>query len=447
MPANEIIIACFVLIAGIVAAIMACVPGLHAYNTLALLVVGASALADMGTHLPGEILAATMTSVVVVYAIVSVVPTILISAPDESGALAVLPGQEYMIQGRGLHAVGLMLIGGAVAIAVLIAGSPFAFLILSPVQAAFKGHTHWVLWCTICFMLMSEWPREGRLGQGGWTKFLEAWRVLASGIGVFLLSGFLGFILLYRSPIAADMSFQNIMPAFVGMFAMPWLVLNTLSAGDMPSQSTQCERISGMDIGALFKGAAAGVMGGTFAAFFPVITGGIGGLMAGHATSLRDSRSFLVSQGAARVAYYAGGLLFFAVPGTQMTRGGAAWMLRTLYEPLSVRDYWIVVASIAGAGAVAITSAIPAAKIMLYLIARYGHRRISFVSLLIVIGIVFALTGMAGLAVAIVGMCIGFVPVLNGSRRMNCLGVILLPMACNMSGIGPAVAGTLGLLN
>jgi len=37
-------------------------------------------------------------------------------------------------------------------------------------------------------------------------------------------------------------------------------------------------------------------------------------------------------------------------------------------------------------------------------------------------------------------------PVLFGSRRMNCLGVILLPMACNMSGFGPGLAACLGLV-
>jgi hypothetical protein len=41
---------------------------------------------------------------------------------------------------------------------------------------------------------------------------------------------------------------------------------------------------------------------------------------------------------------------------------------------------------------------------------------------------------------------IGLIPVLFGSRRMNGLGIILLPMACNMSGVGPAVARSLGLL-
>ncbi len=40
---------------------------------------------------------------------------------------------------------------------------------------------------------------------------------------------------------------------------------------------------------------------------------------------------------------------------------------------------------------------------------------------------------------------IGLIPVLIGGRRMNCLGVLLLPLTLNMIGIGPMVAQWLGL--
>jgi len=55
-------------------------------------------------------------------------------------------------------------------------------------------------------------------------------------------------------------------------------------------------------------------------------------------------------------------------------------------------------------------------------------------------------TGWAGVGVMAVAAAIGLIPPLWGTRRMNCLGVILLPLACNMSGAGAAVAGALGLL-
>ena len=46
----------------------------------------------------------------------------------------------------------------------------------------------------------------------------------------------------------------------------------------------------------------------------------------------------------------------------------------------------------------------------------------------------------------IVAAGIGLIPVLFGSRRLNCLGVLLLPIACNMSGVGEPVAAFLRLL-
>ena len=64
----------------------------------------------------------------------------------------------------------------------------------------------------------------------------------------------------------------------------------------------------------------------------------------------------------------------------------------------------------------------------------------------IVVTLVGAVTGLAGLLVMVVATAIGLLPVLFGARRMNCLGVIMLPMACNMSGVGPTVAAWLGLL-
>ena len=45
-----------------------------------------------------------------------------------------------------------------------------------------------------------------------------------------------------------------------------------------------------------------------------------------------------------------------------------------------------------------------------------------------------------------VGTGIGFIPVLLGSRRTNCMGVLLLPIALNMVGAGDKVAMWLGLI-
>jgi TctA family transporter len=60
--------------------------------------------------------------------------------------------------------------------------------------------------------------------------------------------------------------------------------------------------------------------------------------------------------------------------------------------------------------------------------------------------VVVGTTGWGGLLICAVATGIGLIPVLWGSRRVNGMGVLLLPIALNMSGAGGVVAGWLGLV-
>ena len=195
---------------------------------------------------------------------------------------------------------------------------------------------------------------------------------------------------------------------------------------------------------ALAYGVAAGTLGGAFAAFMPVISGGIGSLLAGHALSTRNEQTFLIAQGACRSVYYTGGLLLLFVPALGVAHGSAAAMLRVVH------------AARPGDGAVALTAAgvaagfslflvLPAARGMLRLLERYGYRRVSLAALVLLILLVEGFGGLAGLELMLVAGGIGFIPPLFGARRLNALGVILLPMACALSGLMPAITRLVGL--
>lgn len=428
-----------------ISSILSCVPGLHVYNVLGLLVLGVHMSGQHSFVASPEVLVPFAAGMIVAYAMLNTIPSVLLAAPDESALFTVLPGQKYLMNGRGFDGTITTAVGGLAALLLLVGVvGPLAPLFLPVVWTVFKPHAHWILWCVICFMLMSEWPKVHRFGLSGWRLLLAAWRSILMGLMTFLLSGTLGFLLYYRSPIAAEASFQNLMPGFVGLFTMPWLVLNIVSRAEIPAQHLSLPRkLIGKT---LLHGTVAGTLGGGFAAFFPAVTGGVGGFLAGHATALRNDRVFLVSQGASKVIYYVAGFLLFFVPGLHITRGGGAWLVRGLYVPTSASDYYMVLAAIAFAGAVSFLAIIPLAKATILLIERTGYRRISGIAAAVIVTLVLVMTGWKGLCVTAVAAGIGLIPMLFGSRRMNCLGVILLPMACNMSGIGPIVAGRLGLL-
>ena len=429
----------------LLAAPLACIPALHVYNVMGLMVAGLHFFAERGMTVPPEVATPFAAGMVVGYAMLNTLPSVLLAAPDESALFTVLPGQKYLMAGRGYEGVMLTTLGGlAGLLALVLVVGPLGSRVLPPVFAVLRPHMHWIIWCVIAFVLMSEWPKGGRLGQGGWRRFFDSWKSTGAGLLTFLLSGLLGFVLLYRSPISASAAFQNLMPGFVGLFALPWLVVNIISRVEPPPQTTALS--AELTLGEAGQGAAAGVLGGGFAAFFPVITGGVGGLLSGHATAIRGDRAFLISQGASKVVYYVGALLLFFVPGLHAARGGAAALLKGFYRPYSPFEYYAILASIALAGAVTIVLVGPLTRGMLWLIRRRSYRGLSSAALALVVVLVGVLTGGMGLAVMVVSAAIGLVPVLFGARRMNGLGIILLPVACNMSGVGSTVAGWLGLV-
>ncbi|MFA6173130.1 MAG: tripartite tricarboxylate transporter permease [Kiritimatiellales bacterium] len=434
-----------VLAGTVLACFLAILPGLHIYNVMGLAALFLYSLHGSGAAAMPEFYIPFMLGLVTGWSVLNTIPSVLLGAPDESAIFTVMPGQKYLMAGLGYE--GTMMIGaGSLAgifMLVFLIG-PFAPKFLPVVRYVLTPHMHWILWVIITFMLMTEWPKFGNRGPAGWRKFFSAWSTLAAGLLTFFLSGLLGFLLLYRPLVSVDNAFQNIMPAFVGLFAIPWCLLNAVSGTEVPKQHVRGTLNINGDL--LLRSSIAGGIGGGFAAFFPVVTGGIGGLLAGHATAQRDERVFMMSQGVSKVVYYTGALMLFFAPGLFLTRGGGALIVKGLYTPHTWGDYYLALGSIALSGAVAFLLMSPLTKWTLKLMGKINYRHISLFSLGIIVALVFTITGWAGLCIMTVAAGIGLIPVLFGSRRLNCLGVLLLPIACNMSGIGEPVAAFLGLL-
>jgi putative membrane protein len=441
------------LLGAVAASLLAVIPALHIYNVAGLLL----ALVTSGRlRLGAEPMAFLLLGLVTGYAMVNTIPGIFFSAPDESMLFVVLPGQSYVIQRRGYEAVFLVGLGGLGGLALLVAMVPVASRILPVLRAILSPHLGWLLWTIIAYVLVSEWPKgsgrvpvratgSARAASAGWRRWWDGWRSLVAGLATFLLSGVLGFILLYRSPLPVDVAYQNLLPAFVGLFAVPWVIFNLLARTPLPPQHiAETVDVSWLQV---VQGIASGALGGFFAAFFPVVTGGIGGLLAGHATAQRDNRTFLIAQGAAKMVYYVGGLLLFFVPGLHLTRGGMAWMISTQYTPYTPRQYLMATAAALIAGVLAFLLSLRLARGVAAVTTRVGYRGVSWVTLGLLILVVLGMTGPVGLGVCAVATGIGLIPALWGARRLNAMGVLLLPLALNMAGVGDAVAGWLRLLH
>ncbi len=423
---------------GIIASALACIPGLHVYNLLGFVLILA-----YGSSGAEALFVPFSLGMIAGFAVCNTIPSVILAAPDESAMFTVLPGQKYLMKGKAYEAVILTAAGSAVGVALVIAGlAAFGTAVLPVMRQVFAPHTHWIIWCVICFMLMSEWPKDTAVGLSGWRRFIKSWQQLFAGLATFAMSGLLGFALFYSSPVSTDSAFQNLMPAFVGLFTIPWLLLNLVTGNRAPRQWITLPEINFRNFA---EGSLAGALGGGFAAFFPVITGGVGGFLAGHAVSVRNDRVFLISQGASKAVYYIGAVLLLFVPGLNMARGGGALMINTISSGHTYENFYLAMGSIAISSAAALLLVAPLALFTLRILQRVGLRTLSAVSLIIAVCVVFVVTGTGGIGIMFVGLGIGLIPPLFGTRRMNCLGVILLPVACMMSGIGDDIAAFLRL--
>lgn len=437
---NDLILLAIALAGAVIGCGLALLPGLHVFNVagLALLLStrGAIGLAD-------QALAMFLLGALVGWVVVNVIPAVFLFAPDDANVVIVLPTTKYLMRGRGAEAAMLVGAGSLGALLGLALLSPILDEVLRPLRAIVQPHTGWMLTAIIAFLLLGEWPRANDLSSP-LRRLLSAWAYLGAGLLTFILSGLLGFVLLYRSPVAVESAFVNLMPAFIGLFAVPGLLQILLFGAKPPLQTTTLP--DEIEPRLLLRGSLTGLSGGLFASVLPVVSGGIGGLLAGHATAQWNDRLFMISLGASKVAYYVGSLLLLFVPGLTLTRGGMAWMLSSVYVPYGWRSYWLAVAGMALAGVVAFVTLVALARATAKLINRLNVKWIAGGSLVVAIAITLAFTGWGGFVIMLAATTVGLIPVIVGGRRLNCLGVLLLPIALNMIGVGPAVAQWLGLL-
>ena len=121
-------------------------------------------------------------------------------------------------------------------------------------------------------------------------------------------------------------------------------------------------------------------------------------------------------------------------------------MLSPLYVPYTPQAYWLAVAAISLCGAVSLWLYLWFARGATIVVERVDVRWLSGGTLLLLLGMVFGLTGWRGLAICAAATGIGLIPALSGTRRLNCMGILMAPALLNMAGLGSIVAGWLGLL-
>jgi len=441
MHPQNLDLAYFCLLGVLGSCLISFLPALHIYNVIGIFLL---VILKYENAMEAMQLVALSTGMIVGYSILNTVPATYFGPGDESLSYYVLPSAQWVALGRGYESVILTGIGALTGMIVLALCAPIFIWILPGLKTITSPHMFWILGAVIAYMILSEWPKGIAQSKSNWANFFEGWGFLSVGIITFILSSLLGFIVMSKTMVPLGFAFQSITPVFVGLFALPWLITNIINVGIIPPQHEA--KSLDLEWEVISKATFGGFLGGFYAAFIPIVTAGIGGLMAGHATAQRDTRVFIMSYGACKTVYYVGSFLLFFIPGLSLTRGGLAWIVTPFVTSLTLKEYAIFVGLMLFSTGVSFLLLTPFTKMCIRLVEIIDYHLLSVIAFFIVVPAVYAYTGGGGLAIMTVATGIGLLPVLFQARRMNLMAVLLFPVTVSMAGYGDTVLRFLGLL-
>ncbi len=405
------------------------IPGFHIYNIIALITV----IAPIYTIMPIEAFPYFALGALVAFVYLSAIQTVYLSVADESFIFMLFPTQRYLALGRGHEALWLVTLGTIGGTIILVTfGLVVAPYIISPLYTMLAPYTVWFLLLIVVFMFMSEWQKMGDREKNPWKRLLVAWSQNIGGIIVFFASGLLGFIIMNTGVVPAEFAYVRLTPMFIGFFGMPWVLQNIFSRVYLPRQKT--EDVVEASPYHIVNGTISGAFGGTIAAFFPVITGGMGALVAGHMVSTRGDDTFIVSQGSNRILYYVGAFFLLFIPTTTLRRGAGAQLVSSIYVPKTWAEFYYAAGVILLAAGISLLGVIYLSKLISRIVTGQNYVKVSMVVAGLLVLMSYVLAGWQGVIVLFVATMIGLAAVVFNTRRSYCLGGIIFPIAISMTG-------------
>jgi putative membrane protein len=375
------------------------IPGIHT-NTLILIVFG---LLPLLSGFPVEAIVALIVSMAISSTLLDFIPSIFLNAPSEDTALSVLPGHRLLLEGNGLEAVFLSVIGGIGVIILFILLSPLILEFLPEVYLFVKPRIVLLLIIVVAVMIFTERGKR------------KLWAFL-----VFLLAGCLGIVTLNSTLIQPDFVF---FPLFTGMFGISSLLLSLKDKTSIPTQTRS--------FGIVKKSLAViGSIKGFFAGLLVGILPGLGSAQAGTLvqtiTRKEDNREFLVSLGGINTAN-----ALFAIAALYTIgrpRSGAAVAIEKIVENFGFNHFLMLMSVSLVTVGIAAISTLFLSKKFLRLVEKVPYNKISLsiLGLLLILTIIF--TGPIGIFVLFLSTAIGLIAPLTGVKRSLGMAVIILPV-------------------
>ncbi len=296
-------------------------------------------------------------------------------------------------------------------------------------------------------------------------------------LSLFLLAGFFGLIVLGAPGLAThnwypipalniSPSTTLLFPLFTGLFGLSTLMLSLIDTPTIPEQE-----IKGVSINLPRWRKIRGVVSGTFAGglvgWYPGVTSAqatvlakslAGGEVADESSAdksedLSSQKEFIVAYSGVNTANAIFNVIALYV--ILKARSGAMHAVQDImqdsifpWEPASAVPVGLalMLISIFIAATVALFLTLYFGRVFARIANKFPYKKMIITVMLLLIIMIFLLSGTIGLAIAGVAICMGLIPPMLGLSRVHLMGVLMLPIMLFFLGLDSAILQFLGLI-
>ncbi|MFB6089265.1 MAG: tripartite tricarboxylate transporter permease, partial [Candidatus Aenigmatarchaeota archaeon] len=246
-------------------------------------------------------------------------------------------------------------------------------------------------------------------------------------ITTFFLSGALGLLVLNYGVLGSEFAF---FPLLTGLFGLSILFDSIRRTPNIPKQDKGKLIISTKKIG---KSGLIGTLSGFLVGFLPGIGAAQAAFLSQHGFNSDDEKSFMMAIGGVNTTNII--LSVFALWLIGKPRSGAGVAIQKILDTIIFSDVIIFAGVIILSCSLAAIFTILISKSMVDIFKKINYRYLCVDIIVFILVMMFILTGMKGVMVALLASSIGLVSILSKSRKSFLMGCLIIPTVLLQLGV------------
>jgi putative membrane protein len=325
------------------------------------------------------------------------IPSIYLGAPDEDTSVAVLPGHQFLLQGKAHQAVQYTTLGSAIAVVLLLVIIPISFLFLAKIYPFVSRMMAWILIWVSFFLIYQEKDKK-----------------LISLI-FFILAGFLGI-----SAMNMNIS-QPLLPLLSGLFGSSTLIYSISTQTKIPEQIKEKFKLKKEDI---IKPSIITSLVSPICSFLPGLGSSQAAIIGLSFSKETTDEQFLVLTGSINTLVMA--FSFYTLYLISKTRSGIASAISQLTTLTSTDLTWISIAIIISSFLASFIT-LKISRLISKNSERINYLKTSKVILLFLSSVTIAITGFVGFFIFITSTFLGLTCIHYNVKRSFLMGCLVVP--------------------